>query len=140
MRWLAIGAAALLGLVILLVALIFGASETGGEIVTLETLDADGQPHETRLWVVEHDGYQWLRAGKPDSGWLLRLEAAPEVTVTRAGEPRRYRAEPVRDPETRNRIHALMAERYGWAERLIANMRDGSLSVPVKLVPLNQAG
>lgn len=39
----------------------------------------------------------------------------------------------MKDPATRDRVHALMAEKYGWAEKVIAAMRDGSQSVPVRL-------
>lgn len=140
MRWLAIAAAVLFAVLILLIAAIFGVSETGGEVVTLETLDGAGQPHETRLWVVELRGHPWLRAGQPSSSWLERLEANPEVRLTRDGHTRHYRAQPAHDPETRDRIHALMAEKYGWAERVIAVSRDGSQSVPVELFPENGSG
>ena len=44
----------------------FVASESG-EVVTLQTQGADGGPRETRLWVVEDGGKQWLRAGGPES-------------------------------------------------------------------------
>jgi hypothetical protein len=46
-----------------------------------------------------------------------------------------YVAEPIRDPAVRDRIHALMLEKYGWAERFVAAMRDGNESIPIKLVP-----
>ena len=134
MRWIAIGAASLVALLALFVALIFGVSEAGGEIVTLETRGADGSLHETRLWVVEHDGSAWLRSGQPSSGWFVRLVAEPKVRVTRDGTTRAYRAEPVHDAATRDRIHGLMAEKYSWAETLIAASRDGDASIPVRLV------
>jgi hypothetical protein len=136
MRRLGIALACLAGLLVLLVALIFGISESGGEIVTLETLDAEGLPHETRLWVADDGGESWLRSGMPTSGWFLRLEANPDVRITRAGETRAYRAEAVRDPAVRDRIHARMAEKYGFAERVIGVSRDGTQSIPVRLVPL----
>lgn len=111
------------------------ASESGEEIVTLTTLDAAGTPQETRLWVVDDEGHAWLRAGVPTSGWLVRLEARPEVTVERGGAARRYLAVPVREAATRDRIHALMAEKYGAADALISWIRDGTQSVAVRLDP-----
>ena len=135
MRWVAIVVGGLIGAVLLLVAFVFGVSEAGGEVVTLETSGADGSVQETRLWVVDADDHAWLRSGVPTSGWFVRLEANPEVRVTRDGKTASYLAEPVRDPETRDRIHALMAEKYGWAETIVAASRDGTASVPVKLVP-----
>ena len=139
MRRLGIALACLIGLGVVLIALVFGISELGGEVVTVETLDSDGTPHETRLWVVDDGGDAWLRSGVPTSSWFLRLDANPEVHVTRAGETHSYRAEPVRDPAVRDRIHAKMAEKYGLAERLIAASRDGDRSIPVRLAPQRSA-
>ncbi len=134
--------AALLGLGVLFVAAVFAASEAGGEIVTLRTTGADGAPAETRLWVVEDGGFAWLRAGVPTSGWLLRIDADPAVEVERGGRTLRMRAVPVRDPAVRDRIHALMRERYGWADVFVSLIRDGNASVPVRLepVPAHEAG
>jgi hypothetical protein len=134
---------AALGLVtvaaLLFVGTIYLASELGPEIVTLRTTDAHGGTVETRLWVVEHDGASWLRAGVDGSGWLARLEAHPEVEVERGGRWTGMRAIPVRgDPATRDRIHALMAEKYGLSDRLISSIRDGDGSIPVRLEPAGE--
>ncbi len=135
MRRVWIALVSIAGLFALFIALVFGLSEFGGEVVTLETRDAEGQPQRTRLWVVDHQGHAWLRSGAPESDWFLRLEADANVSVTRNGTTAAYRAEPVRDPGMRDRIHALMAEKYTFAERFIAATRDGTHSVPVRLVP-----
>jgi hypothetical protein len=119
---------------ILFVGAIFGASEFGGEVVHLHTRDAQGE-HVTHLWVVDDAGFAWLRAGMPDSGWLARIQNDPNVTVDRRGETLRFRAVPVHDPAVRDRIHALMREKYPWADRLISSLRDANGSVPVKLEP-----
>ena len=131
--WISVGALVALGLVFL--ALVFAISESGVEIVTLETRDSDGEMRTTRLWVVDHDGSAWLRSGMPTSAWFVRLVAHPEVRVTRGNTTRRYRAEPNHDPAVRDRIHALVAEKYGFPERFIAATRDGTQSVPIRLVP-----
>jgi hypothetical protein len=117
------------------VAAIYIASEYGGEVVVLHTTQGNSEA-TTHLWVVDDSGFQWLRAGTPDNGWLKRIGANPEVTVERAGETQSYRAVPVRDPVVRDRIHALMREKYGAADSLISLIRDGSLSVPVRLDPV----
>ena len=139
MRKLWIAAGAIVGLGVVFLGLVFGLSEAGGEVVTLETRDAEGEPSVTRLWVVDHDGDAWLRSGMPTSAWFVRLEANPEVRVTREDTTRRYRAEPVRDPAVRDRIHALVAEKYGFAESFIAATRDGTQSVPIRLVPIDHS-
>jgi hypothetical protein len=127
-------------LLLLLVALpvLFGlavlaASELGGEVVTLYTRAPGGGESRTSLWVVEHEGFQYLRAGDRDSGWFERLRHAPEVRVERGGKVATYQAVPT--PELTATIDALMAERYGLADRLIGLVRDPSKSMAVKLVP-----
>ncbi|HTO54814.1 MAG TPA: hypothetical protein VMR50_15620 [Myxococcota bacterium] len=120
---------------ILFVCVIFGASEFGGELVTLHTHDGAAD-RTTHLWVVDDVGFQWLRAGVPSSGWLKRIEADPDVTVERKGQSAHYHAVPIHDPVTRDRIHALMREKYAWADKLVSAIRDPNGSVPVRLEPL----
>ena len=115
---------------------IFAASEFGGEVVKLDTVDASGAKHHTHLWVVDDGGFAWLRAGVPTSGWLVRIEANPDVTVQRGGVSYPMKAVPVREPAIRDRIHALMRDKYPWADRLISVMRDPSRSVAVRLDPV----
>jgi hypothetical protein len=127
-----------LGLVlagVVFLVIVFGASELGGELVTLHTRDASGADKTTHLWVVDDAGYAWLRAGVPSSGWLTRIEADPEVTVVRGGESHHFKAVPVHDPVVRDRIHALMREHYPVADRIVSAIRDGTKSVPVRLEP-----
>jgi len=125
-------------LVILVVAalLFFGvimiASEQGGEVVTLRTTAA-GEVHETRLWIVEIGPDLWLRAGDPASGWLVRLKEDPSVEVERRGETARYRAVAV--PHMGPEVDARMAEKYGWADRLVGIIRSEGKSIAVRLDP-----
>ena len=133
----------LLGLVVALVvvffAAVFAASEFGGEVVKLDTVDASGAHHVTHLWVVDDGGFAWLRAGVPTSGWLVRIEANPDVTVERGGVTYKMKGVPVREPVVRDRIHALMRDHYGWADRLVSVMRDPNGSVPVRLETVQPA-
>lgn len=115
---------------------VMGASELGGEVVTLHTASPDGEV-TTRIWIVDDTGYAWLRAGVPENGWLLRIDANPDVVVERGGESLRFRAVPVRnDPAVRDRIHARMRQDYGLADRIVSLLRDASKSVPVRLDPI----
>jgi hypothetical protein len=70
------------------------------------------------------------------SGWLARIERNPNVLVERGGRLIRFRAVPVREPRVRDRIHALMREKYGTADKLVGVLRDPAQSVPVRLEPL----
>ncbi len=115
---------------------VMGASELGGEVVTLHTASPDGDI-TTRIWIVDDAGYAWLRAGVPENGWLLRIDANPEVVVERGGESLRFRAVLVRDdPAIRERIHERMRQDYGIADRIVSLLRDSSRSVPVRLDPI----
>jgi hypothetical protein len=128
-----------LGLVlagVVFLVIVFGASELGGELVTLHTRDASGADKTTHLWVVDDAGFAWLRAGKPTSGWLVRMEANPDVTVERGGMTYHFKAVPVHEPVVRDRIHALMREKYPFADRVISLLRDPNGSVPVRLEPV----
>ncbi len=109
------------------------ASEGGEEIVTLTTVESDGSELATRLWIVDDGGLAWLRSGMPDTRWLRQIESNSEVIVERGDEAIRHRAVPVRDSKVRDRIHSLMREKYGWADRWVSLIRDGTQSVAVRL-------
>jgi hypothetical protein len=120
---------------VLALALFYVVLAESGEVVVLETRDASGA-HETRLWVVDHEGAAWLRTGDPASPWLARLRANPEVAVTRDQERRAWRAVVVDDPVTRERINALVLEKYGWRESVLRAMGMGpDGTTPIRLDP-----
>ncbi|MFI5314105.1 MAG: nitroreductase/quinone reductase family protein [Myxococcota bacterium] len=135
MRWIVRFVVLLLVLFVAFIGAIFAASEFGGEVVTLRTREGSAE-RRTHLWVVDDAGFAWLRAGEPSSGWLARIDANPDVTVERGGVTTHFHAVPVRDPAVRDRIHALMREKYPLADRFISAMRDPNGSVPVKLEPV----
>lgn len=124
------------GIIALVVAVMVAqaiASESG-EVVVLHTLDATGKDVTTRIWVVDHDGAQWLRAGRAESGWYARLAAQPNIRVERGDVIADYTAVPM--PAARQIINDLMQQKYGWRDSLIGRMvggRDGS--IPIKLEP-----
>jgi hypothetical protein len=130
----------LLGLVATLLLLLGGLlalSECSGEVVVLHTRDAAGREHATRLWVVEHAGRLWLRAGsrpaRDPGSWFARLRAEPRVELERGGERRAFHAVVV--PGEAARLDALMAERYGLADRILVSLRSDGPSTPVRLDP-----
>jgi hypothetical protein len=108
------------------------ASESG-EVVVLTTLDAEGERHDTRLWVVDHDGHAWLRAGSDVQQWYRRLVDQPEVVVERGTEKTTYAAVPV--PDESRVINRLMLEKYGWADQYIGLLFGRDDAVPVRLDP-----
>ena len=125
-----------LAALVLALAIFYAALAESGEVVVLETRDARGVVHKTRLWVVDHEGAAWLRTGDPASPWLARLRVNPEVVVTRNGERREYRATVVEDPATRGSINALVLEKYGWRESVLrAAMMDPAGTTPIRMEP-----
>ncbi len=136
MKKLAIAICALVGLFALVGLGQLLASESG-EVLVLETLDAEGQPQETRIWVVDDAGTMWVRGGE-DSGWVGRLLANPEIRAERAGQRTPFRAVPDRDPAARDRVNALMQEKYGFADTFIAvslGDADRAGALPIRLEP-----
>lgn len=104
------------------------------EVVVLRSYDAEGRPHDTRLWVVDVDGSPWVRVARPDRDWFERIQANPQVELERNDYWQPLRAVPIRDPEMAARVDAAFAEKYGWVDRWygILLRRD---PVPVRLDP-----
>ncbi|MDH3643663.1 MAG: hypothetical protein OES38_16285 [Gammaproteobacteria bacterium] len=119
---------------VLLIAVVMGLQQIAaesGEVVILTTTDAAGEPQTTRLWVVERDGQQWLRAGVPQSGWFVRLQADNLIKLERDGITRSYVAVP--DLSLQAEINDLMSQKYGWADSYIGFLFGRDASVPVAL-------
>jgi hypothetical protein len=122
-----VGAALAFGVTLLL------ASEFGGEVVKLTTTDEVGAQYTTSLWIVDDGRTLWLRAGSPNATWFRRLPSRPDVELERAGRLTKYRAVAVK--EATPGINSLMAEKYGWADWLIALVVNHDDSVAVRLDP-----
>lgn len=135
MRKLAIGAAALVGLLAAYVLAHLLLIEAGREVIVLRTRAADGAMQETRLWIVDDaEGRAWLHGG-PDAGWMGRIAVDPDVEIERAGATRRYRAVPVPGPHVE--IDRLLREKYGVADRWVRFVApDNERTAPVRLEPL----
>jgi hypothetical protein len=113
---------------------IFAASELGGEVIKLRTFKENGLASETSLWIVEDHGSLYIRAGMPDSKWLARIEDADRVQVVRNGAEKDYR--PVIITRLQDRVNRLMAEKYGWAEKLMGLTRSIEQTIPIRLDPI----
>jgi hypothetical protein len=109
------------------------------EVVVLRTADAQGIEHETKLWIVEHEGRPWLRGARARLGWLERLRANPRVEIVRDGVATRYRAVIVETPEARREIDAAMEAKYGWLDRWYGLIGHDA-PIPIRLDPDAEAG
>lgn len=104
------------------------------EVVDLHTVDESGEPQVTRLWVVDDEGYQYLRVGADGSGWFSRVQANGEIKVTRSDETRTYTT--VLRPDKSETVNQLMRDKYTWGDEFISWMvggREGS--IPIELHP-----
>jgi hypothetical protein len=118
--------------IVVLAALQMFASEVG-EVVVITTHDAAGAPHRTRVWVVDHDGAQWIRAGSNRSAWFARLEVQPTLELERGTTTGVYRAVVV--PEATAAVNALMAKKYGWADWYVGTLFSRDHAVVMRLEP-----
>lgn len=121
--------------VVAVVALMMGVSamSPSSEVVILTSSDVSAQGYETPLWIVEDEGDLWLRAGNPDSEWLARVRANPEVALERGDETLRYQAVLVDEDASRERVNELMDEKYGASNTLVSIWGDHSVSIPIRL-------
>ena len=129
----AIGVPASLALVFLAVQIL--ASERV-EVIDLYTTDELGEMQTTRLWVMDDEGYQYLRVGADGSGWFDRVLQNGEIKVGRNGTTASYTV--VQRADKSERINDMMQEKYTWGDTFFATMlgsRDGS--IPLELHPVN---
>ncbi len=129
---LAFGIAA--ALVVGFIALGWLALEAGG-VAIVETRAEDGSTRATHVWFVEPDGELWLEAGLPENSWFADLGRDPRLHLRADGREGDYEAERRDDAESRARVRALLAEKYGLRDRFVGYFVDQSRSLVVRLVP-----
>ncbi|MBL4580467.1 MAG: hypothetical protein JKY29_01500 [Gammaproteobacteria bacterium] len=106
------------------------------EVIDLYTTDEAGEMQATRLWIMDDEGYQYLRVGADGSGWFDRIQHNGEIEVGRNGVTARYTV--VQRPDKSKRINDMMQEKYTWGDTFFATVlgsRDGS--IPLELHPIN---
>ena len=122
------------GVPVLLALVMYGASELGGEVVTLDRAEADGGASRVRIWIVDQEGLAWIEHGDPDAYWISLLAEAPDVVLTREGRKVSYLGTP--DPDSHDLYHQLRRQKYGWGDRLVGLFGGGTAAcsgVPVRL-------
>ncbi|MFK7898325.1 MAG: hypothetical protein AB8G23_21000 [Myxococcota bacterium] len=121
-----------MALPLLAVAILFGASELGGEVVVLETMGSRGEKFSTSLWVVDIDDSPVLRSGDANSEWLIRLQLEPLVTLIRDDVRIPYRAEVI--PGYAAPVNAAMREKYGIADQVVGLIHEGDEVIGIRLL------
>jgi len=103
-----------------------------GEVVTLHTKDTDDAWRTTPLWIVDLGPDAYLRAGGPDSGWVIRSRSHPEARLERSGKLLDVTL--VEEPTRLDAVHAKMAEKYGWADDFVTLVSgDRAQSLPLRV-------
>lgn len=106
------------------------------EVIDLYTTDESGEMQATRLWVMDDEGYQYLRVGADGSGWFDRILANGEIEVGRNGATASYTV--VQRPDKSERINDLMQEKYTWGDTFFATVLGSRVgSMPLELHPVN---
>ncbi len=106
------------------------------EVVELTTTNELNENIVTRLWVVDDDGYQYLRVGATGSGWFDRLKSSDTVLVRRGDTLQRYKT--LTRPDKSELINQLMREKYTWGDTFFATLfggRQGSIPIELHLYP-----
>jgi len=106
------------------------------EVIDLYTTDELGEVQATRLWIMDDEGYQYLRVGSDGSGWFDRILQNGEIEVGRAGNTASYTV--VQRPDKSEKINNMMQQKYTWGDTFFAAVlgsRDGS--IPLELHPIN---
>ena len=127
----------LVGIILIWIAMVLGASELTGEVVTLLRPEEDGTTKKVRLWIVDIDDKTWVEHGTQDSFWIKQLADNSEISLIRNGEQKKYLASP--DFNAHIIFHQLREEKYGIGDSIIEITSLGSSSratckgVPVRL-------
>jgi hypothetical protein len=110
-----------------------------GEVVVLRTLTPEGDARRTRVWLADEQGSLWIEAGHPAREFLADIRREPNVEIERGDSVQPYRAHPREDPQSRDKVRALMREKYGWADRWVAALFDTARSIAIRLEPRKTA-
>jgi hypothetical protein len=90
------------------------------EVAVLKTYDPDQTAHETKMWIVDYGGHQYVRIGRASraaQGWGARVHANPDVELERGGAaPTPVHATFVDDDATREAVDEAFSEKYGWVD------------------------
>lgn len=122
------------GLPALLVIVMYGASELGGEVVTLQRAEPNGEMSQVRIWIVDDGSMSWIEHGDAESFWITRLAESPGLDLSRNDQTASYVGTP--DRNSHDHYHKLRRQKYGWADQVVALFSGGAAEcqgVPVRL-------
>ena len=124
-----------LGIPVPLFGTIYGASELGGEVVTLARAESNGEVSQVRVWIVDQSGLSWIEHGEAGSFWITQLAESPNVVLSRAGRDTHYAG--TADRESHDLYHQLRRAKYGMGDQILELLGapgvDECDGVPVRL-------
>ena len=77
----------------------FQPEDIGGSTIVITTVDAEGNTHDRVVSPIDDGGTLIVAANHWPRAWYHRAVANPDVSVTRDGETKSYRAVPVSENE-----------------------------------------
>jgi len=105
----------------------------GHEVAVIHTTSPDGVACQTRVWIVDEDGLEWVEAATPERQFYQHVLADPRVVVERGGRQEERIAEIAANPAGHRHIRELLRAKYGWADRWVALLQDTSRSIAIRL-------
>jgi hypothetical protein len=147
MRHVIIVAAIVVGVCVAYVLAHLALIEVGREVVVVYEPTEAGGVSKARLWIVDDGRYSWIHPGNANAQWCVQhMDAHRIVEIERGDKTRRYLAQP--DPEAHAKVHKLLREKYGMADRWVrflagTDTQGGLLTfgekcktVPIRLEPV----
>jgi hypothetical protein len=101
-------------------------------VIEILTVDPDGDPRETKVWVVVVDGAAWVRTN--DSRWLANLRRDPAVRLRVRDREEAFFAEEVTDPAATGLVEEAFKAKYGFLQRVMSALRMREPTV-IRLTP-----
>jgi hypothetical protein len=89
--------------------------------IEIITLDEDGSPRETKIWIVVLDELGYVRTN--DSKWLANIRRDPAVQLRTRDVASDFVAEEVDDPVVYDRVEQAFKEKYGFAQKFMSAFR-----------------
>jgi len=90
-------------------------------VVEILTLDPDGEPRETSVWVVVVGDAAYVRTN--DSRWLANLRRDPALRIRVREREVPLHAEETADRETIGRVEEAFKAKYGFMQRMMSALR-----------------
>ncbi|TFG94764.1 MAG: DUF2255 family protein [Myxococcales bacterium] len=91
------------------------------DVVEILTVDPDGGPRETKVWVVVVGDAAYVRTN--DSRWLANIRRDPLFRMRVRAREFALRAEETTERETIERVEAGFKAKYGFMQRVMSALR-----------------